>query len=91
MRIAGVVFALGLVWAACQGTSDPSFPPRPHMVVRFGYFGDSTGAYEFVARASRPSLLDSVRADVFVTETNLEQAIGVFSHVDCETRRRRSD
>lgn len=33
------------------------------MIVRFGYFGHSTGAFEFVERASRPGLLGSVRAE----------------------------
>lgn len=34
------------------------------MVVRFGYLGDATGALDFVGRATRPSLLDSVRAEL---------------------------
>lgn len=55
--------ALLLAGAACGDTSGLSIPHGPHMTVRFGYFGDSTGGFEFVARASRPSLLDSVRAE----------------------------
>jgi hypothetical protein len=56
-------FALLLIGAACQEPSSPS-PPGPHMIVRFGYFGDSNGSFDFVARASRPGLLDSVRAEL---------------------------
>jgi hypothetical protein len=52
-----------LIGAACQEPSSPS-PPGPHMIVRFGYFGDSNGSFDFVARASRPGLLDSVRAEL---------------------------
>ncbi len=34
------------------------------MIVRFGYAGDMTGSSDFVARATRASLLDSVRAEL---------------------------
>jgi hypothetical protein len=34
------------------------------MVVRFGMDGDASGALDFLARASRPSLLDSIRAEL---------------------------
>ena len=63
-RLAPPLAALLLAGIACGDTSAPSLPPGPHMIVRFGYFGDSTGALEFVARASRPALLDSVRAEL---------------------------
>ncbi len=56
--------SLLLTGTACQDASAPSVPPGPHMIVRFGYVGDSTGSFEFVARASRPTLLDSVRAEL---------------------------
>lgn len=58
------VAALLLTGVSCEGASTPSPPPGPYMIVRFGYVGDSTGAFEFVARASRPGLLDSVRAEL---------------------------
>ncbi len=53
-----------LTGTACQGASAPSVPPGPYMIVRFGYLGDATGSFEFVARASRLTLLDSVRAEL---------------------------
>ena len=58
------IAALLLISLSCEGTSGPSFPPGPHMVVRFGYVGDSSGSFEFLARASRSELLDSVRAEL---------------------------
>ena len=60
----GAVAALLLIGVSCEGSSAPSLPPGPHMIVHFGYHGDSTGAFEFVARASRPGLLDTVRAEL---------------------------
>lgn len=44
--------------------SESAAPPEPHMIVRFGYANDATGASDFVARAKRPGLLDSVRAEL---------------------------
>ena len=51
---------LGLAASGCESSS-PS--PAPQMVVRFGYLDDPSGAQEFLARVSRPSLLDSIRAE----------------------------
>lgn len=52
--------ALLLLGVAC--TDDPG--PSTYMVVRFGYSGDPNGSWDFVAPASRSSLLDSVRAEL---------------------------
>jgi hypothetical protein len=57
------VAAFLLTGTACQDASAPA-DPRRHMIVRFGYLGDTSGSFDFVARASRPSLLDSVRAEL---------------------------
>ena len=60
-------FTRGLVWAvlilsACRDTTEP--PSDDYMIVRFGFRDDATQSFDFVAHATRPSLLDSIRAEL---------------------------
>ncbi|MGE5802594.1 MAG: hypothetical protein ACM358_10070 [Gemmatimonadota bacterium] len=52
-----------VIGVSCEESVGPQLPPGPHMIVRFGFADDPTGASDFTARASRASLLDSVRAE----------------------------
>lgn len=58
-----ILLATALISAACTDTGGPQLPPGPHMIVRFGYADDTTGSSDFLARAARASVLDSVRAE----------------------------
>ncbi len=58
------LIAVLLLGLSCADAGAPEPAPGPHMIVRFGYTDDPTGASDFIARASRPTLLDSVRAEL---------------------------
>lgn len=58
-----VAVAAILALPACRDTTEPRAADG-YMIVRFGFRGDAEGSFDFTARAARPSLLDSVRAEL---------------------------
>jgi hypothetical protein len=58
-----VALAAVLLLCACRDTTDPP-PSDDYMIVRFGFRNDGAESFDFVARATRPSLLDSIRAEL---------------------------